>query len=246
MGCQTRTAEGKNLQFFNSAVFVTPERGIVSRYDKMHRVPFGEYVPLKEMVSGLQYFTPYRGEFGINSGTHPVFMEHKGVRYSPVICFEDTVPHLVRGIVRESTLAHPERKEVDVLLNLTNDGWFHGSSELDQHLITAAFRCVECRVPMVRAVNTGISAVIDGDGAIRARAVNEKTGKSKMTEAYLVEAVPLDTRQSAYVRYGDWFAAGCLVLTILAAAWGLFRRRTGDPKEGSATILPSKPAEQLA
>ncbi|MCA9093667.1 MAG: hypothetical protein KDA68_09290, partial [Planctomycetaceae bacterium] len=141
---------------------------------------------------------------------------------------------------------NPQHKEVDVLLNLSNDGWFHGSSELDQHLITAAFRCVECRVPMVRAVNTGISAVIDGDGAIRARAVNEKTGKSKLTEAYLVESVPLDPRQSAYVQYGDWFAAGCLGLTILAAAWGLFLRSSGSPKGETGPILPSKPAEQLA
>jgi len=246
IGCQTVTADKQGVQFFNSATFVTPEQGIVNRYDKLHRVPFGEYIPLKDLVSGLQYFTPYRGEFGINAGKAPVFMTHKGVRYAPVICFEDTVPQLVRGIVHDSTKEHPQQKEVDVLLNLTNDGWFHGSSELDQHLITAAFRCVECRVPMVRAVNTGISAVIDGDGAIRARAVNEKTGKSKLTEAYLVESVPLDPRQSAYVRYGDWFAAGCLGLTILAAAWGLFLRNGGTPKGETGPILTSKPAEQLA
>ncbi len=99
---------------------------------------------------------------------------------------------------------------------------------------------------MVRAVNTGISAVIDGDGAIRARAVNEKTGKSKETEAYLVESVPLDPRDSYYVRSGDWFAATCLGLTLLAGLIGFFFRRGGDSQADSTTILPSKPAEQLA
>lgn len=242
IGSQTVAAGREGMNFYNSATFVTPDQGIVSRYDKIHRVPFGEYIPLKDLISGLQYFTPYRGEFGISAGKAPVFMEYKGIRYSPVICFEDTVPQLVRSIVADST----KDKTVDVLLNLSNDGWFHGSSELDQHLITAAFRCVECRVPMVRAVNTGISAVIDGDGAIRARAVNEKTGKSKETEAYLVESVPLDPRNSYYVRYGDWFAATCLGLTLLAGLIGFFFRRGGDSQADSTTILPSKPAEQLA
>jgi apolipoprotein N-acyltransferase len=246
IGCQTVTADPQGLQFYNSAAFVTPEQGIVSRYDKLHRVPFGEYIPLKDLVSGLQYFTPYRGEFGIQAGASPVFMEHKGFRYAPVICFEDTVPQLVRSIVLDSTKAHPKRQELDLLLNLSNDGWFHGSSELDQHLITAAFRSVECRVPMVRAVNTGISAVIDGDGAIRARAVNEKTGQFKETEAYLVESVPLDPRESLYVRYGDWFAAVCLGITLLAAALGLFRYARNDFRGVSPSILPTKPAEQLA
>jgi len=246
IGCQTVTANRLGLQFFNSAAFVTPEQGIVSRYDKMHRVPFGEYIPLKDLVSGLQYFTPYRGEFGIAPGASPVIMEHRGILYSPVICFEDTVPQLVRRVVQQSRTLNPEHKEVDVLLNLTNDGWFHGSSELDQHLITAAFRSVECRVPMVRAVNTGISAVIDGDGAIRTRAVHEKTGKSKQVEAYLVETVPLDPRESSYVLYGDWFAAICLGGMLIAMLAGLLRRREKNPVAKLPSVLPSKPAEQLA
>lgn len=245
VGCQTVTAGVSGLEFYNSATFVTPERGIVNRYDKMHRVPFGEYIPLKDLVAGLQYFTPYRGEFGIAEGKGPVYLEHKGYRYSPVICFEDTIPHLVRNVVRQSVASNPEHKEVDVLLNLTNDGWFHGSSELDQHLITAAFRCVECRVPMVRAVNTGISAIIDGDGAIRSRAVDPKSGKSKQVAAFLVDNVPLDPRHSHYVRFGDWFAATCLVICSVSLVAGLMGRKFRRPETANVGILPSLPAEKL-
>ena len=128
-------------------------------------------------------------------------------------------------------------KPIDVLVNLTNDGWFHGSSELDQHLITAAFRAVECRIPMVRAVNTGISAVIDGDGAIREPEVfidgdarknpdkpprttarDPKTGAwYKQLNAALVHTVPLDSRKSLYVKYGDWFAMLCAAATLFVA-----------------------------
>jgi apolipoprotein N-acyltransferase len=100
---------------------------------------------------------------------------------------------------------------LDFLVNQTNDGWFHGSSELDQHLITGAFRSVECRIPTVRAVNTGISAVIDGNGRFVRRAQDPESGKSKQVAAVLVEAVPLDDRASLYVRFGDWFAGLCLV-----------------------------------
>jgi apolipoprotein N-acyltransferase len=136
-------------------------------------VIFGEYVPLKETLPWLQAFSPLPDDFGISAGAGPVAFDAGRWNVAPIICFEDTVPHLVRGIVRrfDATDSHnavkPERQRLACLLNLTNDGWFHGSSELDQHLITSAFRAVECRTPLVRAVNTGISAVIDGDGVIR-------------------------------------------------------------------------------
>ena len=126
-------------------------------------------------------------------------------------------------------------------MNLTNDGWFHGSSELDQHLITSAFRAVECRTPLVRAVNTGISAIIDGDGAIldpkvfldgdarknapaapRTSARDPQTGAwHRQLNAALVHDVPLDPRRSLYVRFGDWFAMLCCagVVFVASSAW---------------------------
>lgn len=162
IGLDRLTVNEQGLKHFNSAAFVTPERGISDSYDKRHRVIFGEYIPLKDSLPWLKAFTPFSDDFGIAAGSAPVAFDAGRWNVAPIICFEDTVPHVVRDVVRSAG-----DKKLACLLNLTNDGWFHGSSELDQHLITAAFRAVECRTPLVRAVNTGISAVIDGDGVIR-------------------------------------------------------------------------------
>lgn len=223
-GIETVTADQQGLRLFNSALFVDPARGISGRYDKQHRVPFGEYLPLADTLPFLGSFSPYRGNYGIQAGQRGVAFEYKGVRFAPVICFEDTVPQVVRQTLRDAIDDDPQHRKVDVVLNLTNDGWFHGSSEHDQHLITAAFRAVELRAPMVRAVNTGISAIIDGDGAIRARAVDPKTGKSKQVEAVVCDFVPLDNRQSFYLRTGDWFGQLCLAVcgaSFIAGFYGL-------------------------
>ncbi|HUQ71090.1 MAG TPA: apolipoprotein N-acyltransferase, partial [Planctomycetaceae bacterium] len=222
----------------NSAVFVRPETGITGRYDKMHLVPFGEYLPLQETLPWLQKLTPYPPDFGMVPGAQAAIFEHKGWRLAPVICFEDTVPHLVRDIVAAGS-ERDSGQPVDVLVNLTNDGWFHGSSGLDQHLITAAFRAVECRTPVVRAVNTGVSAIIDGDGAIldpevfidgdkqgRKSARDPKTGRwHKQLNAALVHTVPLDPRRSLYVRHGDWFATLCCGLSVFVGLTAFVPRR---------------------
>ncbi|QDT35722.1 Apolipoprotein N-acyltransferase [Stratiformator vulcanicus] len=201
---------------FNSAAFSRPELGLVGRYDKVHRVPFGEFVPMRQWIPGLEQLTPYRGQFGLAKGEGPAKFEYEGHNFTPLICFEDTVPHLANEYVR--------RENPDVLVNLTNDGWFNESSEQEQHLISALFRTVETRTPLVRAVNTGISAVIDGDGVIlepkvfidgetlkRTEYRTAYGGFEKDRHAVLVSDVPLDSRTSLYVRGGDWFAMSCAV-----------------------------------
>ncbi|MDB5388746.1 MAG: lnt [Planctomycetaceae bacterium] len=223
-GVQTVTANQNGLRLYNSALFIRPDQGFTARYDKLHRVPFGEYIPFAESVPFLGWFTPYRGSFGIQAGEQGVAFDYKGIRYAPVICFEDTVPHVVRQCLRQGRTTNDKSHKVDVLLNLSNDGWFHGSSELDQHLITAAFRAVEFRTPMVRAVNTGISAIIDGDGAIRVKAKNADTGHSKEVDAVLCDFVPLDHRHSAYLQHGDWFAQVCLGLCVVCFTTGVWSR----------------------
>jgi apolipoprotein N-acyltransferase len=239
IGIDALVADPNSLKHFNSAVLTMPDRGVVSRYDKIHRVIFGEYVPLKDVLPFLRSLVPPEMGFGIDAGEEPKVFPCKNWRLVPLICFEDTVPHLVRGII--SKLNDPaQSKPVDCLVNLTNDGWFHGSSGLDQHLITALFRCVECRKPMVRAVNTGISAVIDGDGMVvepevyldvdnkgRATMRDPKTGRwNRQLNAVLVDSVPLDNRTSLYLRFGDWFAGTCgfaallvLLASLVPARW---------------------------
>jgi apolipoprotein N-acyltransferase len=238
IGIDTLVADPGSVKHFNSAVLTVPDRGVVSRYDKMHRVIFGEYIPLKDALPFLRSFVPYGAGFGIDAGSEAKVFKCKDWRLVPLVCFEDTVPHLVRGIV--SQLNDPaEGKPVDCLVNLTNDGWFHGSAGLDQHLITSLFRCVECRKPMVRAVNTGISAVIDGDGMVvepdvfldvdnkgRTTMRDPKSGRwNRQFNAVLVDSVPLDNRTSLYLRFGDWFAGTCGFATLLVLLASLVPRR---------------------
>jgi apolipoprotein N-acyltransferase len=226
----------QRVQQANSAVFVRPDVGLAGRYNKIHLVPFGEFMPFVKSLPWLARLSPYPPDFGLTAGKQASLFEYRGWRMSPIICYEDTVPHLVRQIV-----AIGKEQPLDILVNLSNDGWFHGSSELDQHLVTAAFRAVECRTPLVRAVNTGSSAVIDGDGAIldpevfldgdnqgRTTWRDPKTGRwHKQLNAAVVQTVPLDSRTSLYVRYGDWFAGLCAALTVFWAGSGWFvRRRT--------------------
>jgi apolipoprotein N-acyltransferase len=238
VGLERWTAEADGFQRYNSATFARPDVGLSGRYDKIHRVIFGEYVPFKDELPWLAKLSPIPAQYGLSAGKAAAVFEYKGVRYSPIICFEDTVPHLVRRIAK-STTDPKTGKPIDCFVNLTNDGWFHGSSELDQHLITALFRCVECRTPMVRSVNTGISAVIDGDGVVvepddfidadkqgRTSMRDPKTGRwHKQLNAVIVDAVPLDDRRSLYVRWGDWFAGSCALFAGCVFVGGMFPRR---------------------
>ncbi len=212
IGLTTVEADMKQMSVYNSAAFFRPD-GVAGRYDKIHRVVFGEYIPWINDLPFMEGMTTYRGDFGINKGKASAAFAFRKFRCAPVICFEDTVPHFVRGIVAATRQKNAAGKlqKVDLLVNLSNDGWFHGSSEHDQHLITAAFRSVELRTPLVRAANTGISAIIDGDGVVRSVAQDLKgTGASKQVDAVLVDTVPLDSRGSLYLVAGDWFSGLCL------------------------------------
>jgi apolipoprotein N-acyltransferase len=244
-GIHSIRAEPQGMAQSNSTVFVTPELGYVGKYDKRHLVPFGEYMPLRNVLPFLERLTPYSGGYaGLVSGTEPALFDYKTWRFTPIICYEDTMPQVVRKAAAAGLATEPAKK-VDVLVNVSNDGWFHGSSELDQHLITAAFRAVECRTPLVRAVNTGISAIIDGDGAIlepdvfidgdwqkdspnppRKSMRDPATGKRyRQLTAALVHTVPLDHRGSLYVRFGDWFAGACGAAVVALMVTALIQRR---------------------
>lgn len=226
-----RAVDG-GLRRYNAAISVTPETGVGSWYGKRHRVPFGEYPPLAEHVPAVAAWLESIGVPNINAGRDSVAFTLADTRTLPLICFEDTVPHLVREMVAEQNAAG---QPVQLLANLTNDGWFHGSAELDQHLVTARFRCIETRTPMVRAVNTGISAVIDSHGVVREPAValgldgeplrvRDETGRfRRQFDGVLIADVPLDERGSVYLRVGDSFGWLC-VLAIGVMTVGGWRR----------------------
>ena len=200
-------------EFFNSALFVDPQGAPLARYDKMHPVMFGEYIPLAEYLPFLYHITPLTG--GLTSGHEPISQKLGDVRYAPNICYETVIPHLIR---RQVLQLRAKGEEPDVLVNLTNDGWFRGSSELDMHLACSVMRAVEMRKPLVISANTGFSASISSDGRIL------QQGNRRAPDV-LIASVQLDTRHSFYLDHGDWFSGLCLAGCIGLAGFGAWDRR---------------------
>jgi apolipoprotein N-acyltransferase len=206
VGSLTYDFHRDGLGKYNSAILFEPGKPAIQVYHKLHLVPFGEYVPLIETLPWLTALTPYHGPDAVvpslSFGKEPAWFTLGPYRLAAAICFEDTVPHVVRRFFDRGAGSPP-----DVLLNLSNDGWFHGSSEHDMHLAVSVFRAVENRVPLARAVNTGISAIIDGNGRILA-------ALPKLKEGVVARTVPLDDRVSIYSAWGDWVGCLCLVATV--------------------------------
>jgi apolipoprotein N-acyltransferase len=197
---------------YNSALFVEPSGSFQARYDKMHPVMFGEYVPLGDTFPWLYRLTPMSG--GIQQGIGPRAFRLGDLRLSPSICYETVVPHLIRRQVLELRAAG---EEPNVLVNLTNDGWFWGSAELDLHLACGVFRAIECRKPLLVAANTGFSAWIDGDGRVLSQGPRHATG-------HVIATIATDPRDSLYLRHGDLLAAACLICCLGLAVVGLVGR----------------------
>ena len=202
-------------EHFNSGLFLDAEGRPVACYDKMHPVMFGEYVPLAETFPVLYRITPLPA--GLSAGAAPVAVEIAGYEVAPTICYETALPEAIRGLVR--SLAALGRRP-DVIVNLTNDGWFWGSSELDMHLAAAIFRAVEVRTPLVIAANTGFSAAIDGSGRLLDRGPRRQT-------ATLRAAVRRDGRSSPWLAWGSvpvWLCVTVVAILTLAMP------RSGQPR----------------
>lgn len=197
---------------FNAAVAVDPSGKVLGLYEKTHLVMFGEYVPLADRIPGLYKLTPLQG--GLSAGEAPRSIEIGGVRFAPNICYESVIPHLIRRHLRELG----ERDETpDVLVNLTNDGWYYGSNELDMHLACSVFRAVESRKPVLIAANTGLTASIDAYGRIRDRLPRDKEG-------FLIAKVEPCRRETIYLRIGDLPAEVCLAVTFVFLTVGVCSR----------------------
>ncbi len=200
---------GERFRRFNSGVLVAPDGTARGRYDKRHLVPFGEYVPLKETFPWLQSLTPFTHDYSCTPGERFTRFElptaDRGTfTFGLLICYEDTDPLFAR---RYNPAAGGDG--VDFLVNTSNDGWFDGTEEHRQHLAICRFRAVECRRSVVRAVNMGISGVIDPDGRVVALPVPDDWQASVKARKVVRAEVPLDTRLSRYAAWGDWVPAGC-------------------------------------
>ena len=141
---------------YNTAVLVDRDGQLLGTYDKFHLVMFGEYVPFSKWLPFLKRLSSLTG--AVEAGDGPVALAVGGVFYSPSICYETVIPHVIRHQVAQLDAIG---QRPDVLVNLTNDAWYWGSSELDMHLACDVFRAVETRTPLVIAANGGISAWID-------------------------------------------------------------------------------------
>jgi apolipoprotein N-acyltransferase len=186
-----------------------PGRIEQSYYDKMHLVPFGEFMPFAKSLPWLQSLSPLGS--GSSPGEQPKGFLWNNVCLVPNICYETVLPYVIRN---QLVALRQQGKTPQILVNVTNDGWFWGSSELQQHLACGVFRTVECRLPMVIAANTGISASIDASGNIQG-----EQGSPRKTKVIIAD-VRLDRRQSWYLLHGDWFAGSCLAAAILLASVG--------------------------
>lgn len=222
VGSTTHVVTPHGIHSYNTALLADTAGQVRARYAKMHLVMFGEYIPLGQWLPWLYRLTPLTS--GLAAGDRPVAFDVAGLRLAPSICFESTVPHLIRRQVAE---LQRQGQPVDLLVNFTNDGWFWGSAILDLHFRCGIFRAVESRKPLLIAANTGLSAVIDGNGVVHQR------GPRRQPDL-LIATVGADGRVAPYGWWGDWPAGLCAAacgLWGLSALWPAFRRRFGLPDE---------------
>jgi apolipoprotein N-acyltransferase len=205
---------------YNSAVLIRSDGLSAGRYDKIHRVPFGEYVPLRDWLPWLEMFAPYDNDYSIHVGDGPVrfpiHTAHGDWTFGTIICFEDSDPKLARAYVSGQEPA------VNFLVNMSNDGWFNGSSEHEEHLAICRFRAVECRRAVARAVNMGISAVIDANGRIVALP-GPTWSTSKKIPGVVDAVIPIDNRTSFYAAWGDWLPWSCWLVVMGGLVTTMFR-----------------------
>jgi apolipoprotein N-acyltransferase len=200
--------KGEDGLLYNSAFLVRPDGTIAGRYDKRHLVPFGEYVPLEHVFFFLEKLVTGIGDFG-RGRVATVFTE-AGRRFSVMICYEVIFPAEVREFAQAGAA---------FLINITNDAWFGQSGAPYQHLAMAAMRAVENGSYLVRAANTGVSAVIEPSGAIAVQT-------PIFVEGAIVGTIRARVGTTPYTRYGNVVAWACVIFSV-AYVSALFRRPRG-------------------
>jgi apolipoprotein N-acyltransferase len=208
------TIDEENRDVYNAALLISDGGERVQVYRKVHLVPFGEYVPGRHRVPLLARIVGDQvpGDFSAGREYTVFSLTNSDVRVAPLICFEDTIGELVRQFV----LPTETNPGANLLVDITNDGWFLHSAGSHQHLANAIFRCVEMRRPMVRAANTGVTCFVNQSGRIT-QVLRDESG-STFTEGVLTGEinVPMEHELTFYARHGDLFAKSCVVMTLVA------------------------------
>jgi len=196
----------KNANFYNSAIMVNPQGEKIGQYDKIHLVPFGEYAPVP---SAVEQFVPTlvgNFQYGENYDLFPFGEARGGI----MICYESHFASLSREFVKRGA---------DVLIEMTNDGYLGNTPVLRQHLANAVFRAVETNRPVLRVTNVGVTAYVNERGEVfdAAQPYTEDTRVWTISKS--------DGKQTVYVRYGEWFAWLCSILSLVLLSICFWNRK---------------------
>ncbi|MFH0935805.1 MAG: apolipoprotein N-acyltransferase [Candidatus Omnitrophota bacterium] len=195
----TGAVTSRDNLYFNSAVLFSKEGELSERYEKVHLVPFGEYIPLKDALPFLQAVVPI-GE--ITPGEQYTVFMYNGQRFSVLICFEDLFPEIARRYAKNGA---------GFLVNITNDAWYKKTPAAYQHLQASVLRAVETRLSLVRAANTGVSGFIRPSGKIISP-VSDEAGREIFVPGYRTQPVFASGGElTLYTRYGDIFILFCII-----------------------------------
>ena len=198
-----RAENERGYRLLNSATFVTPQGGFAGRYDKMHLVPFGEYVPFRQLFFFAKNLLNEVGTF--EPGTKRAVFSVNGHRYGTFICYESIFGDEVRHFTQEGA---------QVLINISNDGWYGDTSAPWQHLNMARMRAMENHRWVLRSTNTGVTASISPSGRVVAAAPRHVRTSVRVRFSY-------ENDLTFYAAHGDLFAYACALVTALALALSL-------------------------
>lgn len=214
-------------RIFNSAHLIDENGNMAMRYDKIRLVPFGEFVPFASFFGffGLEKYAYSLGVGDFSAGSEPTVFEipnKNRIRFSTLICFEDTFPSLAQKFVARGA---------QFLVVITNDAWFMKSAAPYQHLQASVFRAIEQGVPVIRAANTGVSAFIHPDGRVMDR-IRGPHGFDTWIAGGLVRPIPLTPQPTFYQEKGYFFPFFCaaLVLFVLFVSIAWDRKRSEGRK----------------
>jgi len=208
LGAVTYESREKEDYFFNSAVLFSTNGDVKNRYDKLHLVPFGEYVPFEKCFPFIRNFINVEmGDFtaGEKFTLFDISKDGANFKYAALICFEDIFPDLVRRFVLGGA---------DSLINITNDAWFKESSEQLQHAQASVFRAVENRASVLRAANTGFSCYISPKGIIEDGIYSMDLEHMYIPGVKTFE-LKVNGRTTFYTRYGDVFSYICIFVVLI-------------------------------
>ncbi|MEA3328890.1 MAG: apolipoprotein N-acyltransferase [Candidatus Omnitrophota bacterium] len=219
---------------YNSAFLISRQGRIITRYDKLHLVPFGEYIPLKPFFrfikkidkrAGGGQFSPGRkytifnlpaaslsraafrqaqGRPERSRGAKSRDSRQLGTKFAVLICFEDVFSGLTRRFVRQGA---------GFMVNITNDAWFGDSGGPYQHVQASVLRAVENKISVIRCANTGVSCFIEPTGEIVGRVADNK-GKNLFITGYLTREISISKTRTFYTRFGDLFAYLCILISM--------------------------------